>query len=161
MGFYTEVEESNHVSWLSNMPTFAQRCLQPLSKAVHNIDPALLSFAIPCNVLPRTTPSNHTRTPWHLLGPSLYGALWAEVFATWAPDPGMIAPWDNMGANGNSLPQRDALPRQPGCGGCARGVDGCAAGLVQRGAVRVLARPQRADEPTSGRRPAPLARIRQ
>jgi len=150
-GFYTEVEESNFQSWLDSMPTFAERYLQPLSEAVHALNPRYQAFASPYNIRPRIVPGTKKNiTSSSVMTPGLYAALWAEVFSTWAPALDVIAPQDSVGANGNTLSSSAAF------------LGNLSAVLpVEKlwSNVELFESYPIADDPSSGRRPANMTRI--
>jgi hypothetical protein len=99
LGFYTELEESNGVSWLSLMPGFAGHYLQPLA---HNVKTKLRSdlliWASPYAVGNRT---RYSVQDWMV--PAAFSGLWEQTWAGLAPDLDLVALQDSTGALGNSF----------------------------------------------------------
>lgn len=98
-GFYTEVEESNSHSWVAGMELFAGHYLQSLAQDIKTqLRADLKVWSSPYAV------ANRSRYPASLyVLPSLYGALWEETFAAWAPALDHVALQDSTGALGNSF----------------------------------------------------------
>ena len=99
-GFYTDLEECNEVGYLPLAAPLAGHLLQPLARDVHTQlagGSELLVWASPYFV------GNETRhAPATIMDPSFYADFWGQIFE-WAPDFGLIAPQDSMGAQGNSF----------------------------------------------------------
>jgi len=98
LGFYTDLEESNEVGYLALASSLAGHLLQPLSHNIHTqLSSELLVWASPYYVGNLT---RHKST--EVMNANFYADFWGQLFS-WAPDFGLIAPQDSMGAQGNSF----------------------------------------------------------
>ena len=97
-GFYTDLEECNEVGYLALASPLAGHLLQPLSHDIHEqLSADLLVWASPYFVANLTRHSSRD-----IMNARFYADFWGQMF-TWAPDFGLIAPQDSMGAQGNSF----------------------------------------------------------
>lgn len=96
-GFYTGLEVANTVFWSEHADALAGHFLQPQARDIHTLDPSLLVWASPYFVGNMTRHSARSITDARF-----YAAWWGQIFG-WAPDFGLIAPQDSMGAQGNSF----------------------------------------------------------
>ena len=103
-GFYTDLEECNEVGYLALASPLAGHFLQPLAHDVHTQLDAIAAGA--ADLLVWASPyfvANETRhAPSSIMDANFYADFWGQIFE-WAPDFGLIAPQDSMGAQGNSF----------------------------------------------------------
>jgi hypothetical protein len=97
-GFYTGLEVANSVFWSEHTEALAGHFLQPQAREIHaQLDPSLLVWSSPYFV------GNLTRhAARSITDARSYAAWWGQLFSR-APDFGLIAPQDSMGAQGNSF----------------------------------------------------------
>lgn len=98
-GYYTEIEFSNSVGWITAMPEFGRDYLGPIARAVGSLQTRAKVWSSPYSI------GNLTRRPTGYVQPAAYAAALNGMVAA-AGGPAVfsaLALQDSMGAQGNSF----------------------------------------------------------
>eukprot|EP01051_Picozoa_sp_SAG22_P020437 SAG22_NODE_4133_length_1373_cov_1.877551_1_plen_225_part_10 len=160
LGFYTELEESNQLAFEENAAEFAASYLQPIAASVRASGgpQERLIFISPYGVanLERWGGSLGAGNAW--LAPQQWGKVLETVFEH-APDLGLVAPQDSVGALGNSFSNATNLLAAVQAAAVRHGrATWSNVEIFQTFPSGCI---EAAGRPTCGRQPAPFDRIKQ